>query len=173
MQRAGPGAGWGTTRGFLWGQGAGRALWGRGWLGQIVAMVWGCWAGPQMGSGTVLWDPVECFDSVTPQARCPLFGHHQATGAPGVTPKRGWGRWGRGEQQGSGVMEPWGTGARFRPPPAPLFPCQEPLSAATTRSGPMGHLQPFPSTYPISLPLRPTSMRPRRCRNNRLTKGYF
>lgn len=55
----------------------------------------------------------------------------------------------------------------------PISPQQGPLSAANTRSGPRGDLQPFPSTYPTALPLRPTSMLPRRCRNNRLTKNYF
>lgn len=55
----------------------------------------------------------------------------------------------------------------------PISPQQGPLSAANTRSSPRGDLQPFPSTYPTALPLRPTSMLPRRCRNNRLTKSYF
>lgn len=55
----------------------------------------------------------------------------------------------------------------------PISPQQGLLSAANTQSGPRGDHQPFPSTYPTALPLRPTSMPPRRCRNNRLTKNYF
>lgn len=114
------------------------------------------------------------WSALTPRARCPLFGHHRATGAPEVTPKRGRGRWGRGEQRAAASWSPSARShACLEPVFTPPFPCQELLSVATTRSGPKGHLQPFPSTYPISLPLRPTSMRPRRCRNNRLTKGYF
>lgn len=44
--------------------------------------------------------------------------------------------------------------------PGAHFPPQELLSVANTQSGPRGDLQLFPSTYPISVLLQPTSMPP-------------
>lgn len=70
------------------------------------------------------------WSALTPRARCPLFGHHRATGAPEVTPKRGRGRWGRGEQRAAAS---WSPSARshaclepvFTPPPFPARSCYQ------------------------------------------------
>lgn len=114
------------------------------------------------------WGVGRAPSPLCPGKTLPLLGDPGRCGARGW--QEGWGRWGRGDQRAAAARE----GLRHRASRRePISPQQGPLSAANPPSGPRGDLQPFPSTYPTALPLRPTSMLPRRCRNNRLTKSYF
>lgn len=142
----------------------------------------GCWLGGA-GLDPTLWGLNGGLGRALSPAVCPGQRPPPIWGPQGGGPvqswQKGWDGWGKGDQRaaaGSSRQQRAATREGLRHAAArrePISPQQGPLSAANTRSGPRGDLQPFPSTYPTALPLRPTSMPPQRCRNNRLTKSYF